>query len=552
MFNKAVAQLSDLFRSMTPAARVTTGLLLTVVVVSLGYLFRYESSAADAYLMNGEPIPASLIPKMEAAFAKAHLDAYEVQGSRIRVPRGQQGTYMGALAEAKALPPNFGSFLQGSVEASNILDDPEVRKRRNQVAVQEELSLIIRSMAGIESASVMIDADSKTPFGEKPLKTASVAVKAAGSEPVSEDQVKSVRYLVGSAVAGLKPENVTVLDLNTGAASTGDMLNGGQTGENLYLTVKTRWERELKAKILAALRYIPNLTVEANVQLDREKFQRTTETTPTKGVPLSRSEKSSTHSREGSAPGGRPGVAANGGANTPQSLAGGGSKGTRDEEEESQTQETNLPGSQQVEKENVGLTPERATVAVGIPNSYFEDVWRRRNPPPAGQEAKAPDAAALEQIRTEVTASIQQSVAILLPTPTKGPIPDPTELVKVTSLPDIKPPDIPAPGFGPKALYWLTQYWTTLAMLGLGLVSLMVLRSGLRGAPGASEPAAVHAHAAAEPEPAANEPPEAAIARRLQRLSGGGPSLRDELSEIVQEDPDTAANILRSWIGNVS
>ena len=59
IFNKAFAQLSDLFRSMTPGARITAGLLLVVVVVSLGYLFRYQTSAADAYLMNGEPIPAS-------------------------------------------------------------------------------------------------------------------------------------------------------------------------------------------------------------------------------------------------------------------------------------------------------------------------------------------------------------------------------------------------------------------------------------------------------------------------------------------------------------
>ena len=63
-----------------------------------------------------------------------------------------------------------------------------------------------------------------------------------------------------------------------------------------------------------------------------------------------------------------------------------------------------MPGKQQVEKESVGLTPERVTVAVGIPNSYFEEVWRKRNPAPAGQEAKAPDAAALEQIRTEESA----------------------------------------------------------------------------------------------------------------------------------------------------
>ncbi len=110
IFNKAIAQLSDLFRSMTPGARITAGLLLAVVVISLGYLFRYENSAADAYLMNGEPIPASLLPAMEAAFGKAHLDGYVIEGSKIRVPRGQQATYMAALADAKALPPNFGSY----------------------------------------------------------------------------------------------------------------------------------------------------------------------------------------------------------------------------------------------------------------------------------------------------------------------------------------------------------------------------------------------------------------------------------------------------------
>ena len=56
--NKAFAQLNELFRSMTVGARITAGLLLVVVVVSLVYLFRYESSSPDLYLMNGERLSA--------------------------------------------------------------------------------------------------------------------------------------------------------------------------------------------------------------------------------------------------------------------------------------------------------------------------------------------------------------------------------------------------------------------------------------------------------------------------------------------------------------
>ena len=34
------------------------------------------------------------------------------------------------------------------------------------------------------------------------------------------------------------------------------------------------------------------------------------------------------------------------------------------------------------------------------------------------------------------------------------------------------------------------------------------------------------------------------------RLDGSGPNLRTELTDMVREDPDAAANILRTWISN--
>ena len=39
---------------------------------------------------------------------------------------------------------------------------------------------------------------------------------------------------------------------------------------------------------------------------------------------------------------------------------------------------------------------------------------------------------------------------------------------------------------------------------------------------------------------------------QLVRFGTSGKSLKDELSELVSEDPDAAANVLRNWIGNVA
>src|SRR3954469_24159727 len=68
--NKAIAQVSELFRSMTPGARITAGLLLAIVVVSMGYLFRTGANGPDAYLFGGEPMSDGQLTRVEAAIAK--------------------------------------------------------------------------------------------------------------------------------------------------------------------------------------------------------------------------------------------------------------------------------------------------------------------------------------------------------------------------------------------------------------------------------------------------------------------------------------------------
>jgi flagellar M-ring protein FliF len=282
------------------------------------------------------------------------------------------------------------------------------------------------------------------------------------------------------------------------------------------------------------------------VQLSREKVNRKMTLEPAKDLIVNRSEKTGSHNREASAAtGGRPGYQTN--SNQPTSLAAGTRKGSHDEEE-SQVDARNLTGTQQAETDTVGLTPELVRVTIGIPDSYFEKVWRERNPTPAGQEAKPPDQATLEPVRSQESAKIQKHVAGLLPQ-AKG-VNDLSKLVTVTSFQDIKQADIPLPGIGHNVVVWLAEYWSTLALIGLAAVSLVVLRSMVRAA-GAPEGAAVHARVAAEPEPGEQESAEAVAARRLRRFSGSGPTLRDEVSEMVREDPDAAANILRSWIGSV-
>jgi flagellar M-ring protein FliF len=548
--NRAFTQLSDLFRSMTPAARITTGLLLAVVVISLGYLFTYRVSGPDCDLMNGEPIPASYLPKMEAAFAKANLNQHEVRGAHILVPAGQKAAYMAALADADALPPNFGKALAAAINTGSLYESDRQRQERVKIALQEELALIISRMNGVESASVLYATETKGGLNRQTLTTASVAIKPLGSEELDPSKVSLIRHLVAGAIAGLKPENVTVAELTGVIYHSGDAENGGSAGDNLYVSLKRIHEQEWKSKILGALAYVPGVRVTPNVELDPERINRVKKVKyDPKGITVRQYTQDSSRTRDNSAPGGRPGIQAQS-ANTPASLLSSQSQGSQETEDDAKAETITAPNSEQTEMEKIGLTPKRVSIAIGIPSSYFEKVWRKLHPTEEGQEPQTPDQAALKTLETEEKAKIQQHVAALLPA--LDGVSDPTQLVNVSSFLDMPGEKIPAPAVTEKALAWFGQHWGTLGMIGLALFSLLMLRSMIRAVPAGPKTAGAAATVGTETEEEEDRSAAAVAAKRLARFTGGGPSLRDELSDLVQEDTTAAANILRTWISSAS
>ncbi len=538
IFNRAYSQLYDLFRSMTPGARLTSGLLLIVVLLSAGYLFTHQNVAPEIDLMHGVPVAVGQLPTMEAAFAKANLKGYEVRGSSIYVPRGQEQIFMAALADARALPPNIGEALSEAISASTPFEPSTKSADRMKIARQIELSRIIRSMSGIENAYVLYDVDAKVgPWNREKLITATVCVKPVGAEQLEESRVSAIRHLVAGAIAGMKPENVTVSDLN-GRTRYGNSEDVG-SGENRYLSLKRTYEQDLKAKILNALPFIPGVTVELSVALDREsvapikqnkrivrKKQHNTGNSAEK-------EKQTAHTETPVQQPNAPSIL--------NSLLNGDGKDKDDEPET--TEDSDRVAEGQSEPTDAGLKPVLATVSIGVPMSYFKKVWQERNPVEPGRTPRTPNQAALDQIRSEETAMIQKHVAQLLPSPNGAA--KAAELVTVTPFQDIAVQEPSAPDFSKEILNWIRQSWALLAVVGLGLASLVTLRSMVHRSPAMIEAkTSLHGDANAADEPSPIPSPHA------RRFRNNTPTYRDELSELVEDDPDTAANVLRSWIGH--
>ena len=130
--NKAYAQLSELFRSMTPGTRIAAALLLGVIVVSLVYLFQYQGSSGDEYLLDGRPFSGSELTAIESAFAQKGLAKSHVEGNKIRIPRGQKSfPSMGSIYFGRYVDFNGDLQAQGSGKRCNSRKGFRILSRAN-------------------------------------------------------------------------------------------------------------------------------------------------------------------------------------------------------------------------------------------------------------------------------------------------------------------------------------------------------------------------------------------------------------------------------------
>jgi flagellar M-ring protein FliF len=362
-------------------------------------------------------------------------------------------------------------------------------------------------------------------------------VKPTGKDQLDEATVLAIRDMVANAFPCLKPEDVAVADSN-GPTWRGSI---GTPEESQRRQAKRASEQDLRANILKALRHIPDVDVQVNVELKREGAVGITavggKAADRAALPVATRQEAKPN-----APGPvsqKPNVAA-----VLDSLL----NGTSGEGPGSSSEPT-AAAAEPVEKPPIVFTPISARALVRVPIGYFTSLWQQRNPAEAGKPAGTPDQTALDQIRIEESATIQRCVAALLPPARNGATL--AEMVTVTPFAEI-PSAVPSVAFRDDLLNWAVQSWRTLAAAGIAVVCLFGLWLIARAKPANADQAA--APAADDVAVDATPPTPAKVAAPHWRRPAppADRPIREELSKLVEDDPETAANILRKWIGQVS
>jgi flagellar M-ring protein FliF len=226
-----VRRVSDTFKSFTPGQKAVTIAAVIALIIG-GYFFAtWASKPSYSILFN------NLSTKDASAIVESLQktgSAYELanNGQTILVPQDKVNDLRLQLS-GEGLPGDADTGYS-LLDQQGITTSDFMQHTNYQRALEGELTSTIKSIDGVEAATVHLVMPQKDVFADDQDKTtASVLVASKSNDPLSGQQVQAIVHLVASSVEGLKPEDVTVAGSDGKILSTGDgaaVATGGDSG----------------------------------------------------------------------------------------------------------------------------------------------------------------------------------------------------------------------------------------------------------------------------------------------------------------------------------
>ena len=258
-------QLLSVWSALEPRRRVIVVLATVAMFAAVLALSRMAATPGMSLLYAG--LESSAAGEVVAKLEQQGV-TYDVRGGSIFVDSGRRDELRMTLA-SQGLPANNSAgyelldSLSGFGTTSQMFDAAYWR------AKEGELARTIISSPHIRGARVHIASPSSQPFRSKAQTTASVTVTTV-SGSLSASHAKALKFLVASAVSGLLPDAVAIIDAQGGLImGADDALSGQGSSENHAVELKKSVERLLEARVGYG-----NAVVEVSVETvtDRESI----------------------------------------------------------------------------------------------------------------------------------------------------------------------------------------------------------------------------------------------------------------------------------------
>lgn len=274
-----MSSLSEFLKSLGMARLAALALVAVTLLGFFGFIALRMGSEPKALLFSdvGVEDAAKMIAELDAAQVPYELRG---NGSMIYVPQSQVLRLRMTLA-GKGLPAGGTVGYEIFDNADSLGTTSFVQNINHLRALEGELARTIRAIEGIEGARVHLVLPERELFSrDRREPTASIVLKVSRNS-LAAQQVKAIQYLVSSAVDGLAPSRVSIVDERGTLLASG---SGDDTQSLLTSTVderRTNYETRMRTHLESILQRVvgtDKARVEVTAQMDYNRITQTSDT----------------------------------------------------------------------------------------------------------------------------------------------------------------------------------------------------------------------------------------------------------------------------------
>lgn len=532
-WTKVQAQLEGMPASSKALIGSLLVIMLLVGYITMLYAGRPEQAIVGSFSSGQTQM---VINRLQARGVEA-----ELLNGQVVVPVSQQDTAFIVMAENDLLTSDMADVFDQLVENYSPLATDSENQRRMLIAKQSYLRRVISKMNGVRSAEVIVSPPERDGFGATFVRpSGSVAVTMVGGQTMNQKLAESIAGLVSSSLAEMTPQDVTVIDSNTGQQYSVKDENDVIPSDAFELVRKL--EQEYSKKISRTLSYIPGVIVAVNVRTDDVHRRQALQFELDKNEPL-RSTRKLEQEDVMMADAGEPGIR----SNTGLSIAGSGGEQTRStlSEQEDTFGEKAIIG--EVNTVHTGHNVQQVNVTVNVPRTFFVNLWRSVNP-----EAETPPADAdLEPFRQD---HLQQIIAQVEPLVEA----EEDSIIRAHMIPDDTLFAQPAAAsMGTFAMMLESPMATPAILGGLAVVSIGLMLMMVRNANKPEKLPSVEELAGLPPALPSDEDLIGEVEELEETMAGfeidpedlESRKIAEQIGELIKANPEEAGTLMKRWVG---
>jgi flagellar M-ring protein FliF len=543
LFDKQIQNLRRQFGGLETSQRVALGLCVIILSAAILMLTQW-SLERQMVLLYADPMTPDQVASAGRQL-QSMGETYEMRGDDIFVRPNDQARLIMALNARNSGPTKLNVTFEKLLKDKNTFASAATTRNNYNLALGNELALMIQAWSKVSDARVQIAPATRQRLGQRSTPTAAVQVRLVSGTQFNKSIVESLARMVAGAVPGLEPQHVNIIDQVTGRPYRVDDPED-QFGGDLY-ELQRQQEQALKTKIEELLSYIPGVLAQVELKLD-DKVVSSVETKLDEPAVKRETKDETSKSRQSPTP--EPGVQANTGAALQAGTA-----GQNDTTEKTETDFMENRGGTVTQTDQKPGTVLKAAASIGVPRSYFIGALKAlqggADEPQADEiatyiEEQIPliqnqvqpilDANAEQESTVVVSVFADQAATFITPTP----LVEPAEAGSVMDFVSANGKQI--------GLF-------SLAILAMGMMLTMARKSGT--------PVATQEDSAADVTAVgplgdlyvddgaigkAGSPDAFLIAQETDENSIRTRQISKQVSDLINDDPDGAAQLVRRWI----